>query len=206
MFLRSGSPAVTERTGTGSVVLLTGLSGAGKTTIARSLADMLAHEWARSVTVLDGDQIRQWRSPELGFSRADRLLHLQRMGAMAADVARRGGIAVCAAIAPFAEGRDVMRAQAQAVGTFVVVHVATPLHICEARDSKQLYARARAGLLDHFTGVSDPYEVPDSPDLAVDTADISAAVAAGLVVSRLIDSGCLGPVTGRRGLSASGRL
>jgi sulfate adenylyltransferase len=130
-------------------------------------------------------------SPELGFSRADRLLHLRRMGSMAAAVARRGGIAVCAAIAPFSEGRDVMRVQAEAAGIFVVVHVATPLHICEARDSKQLYARARAGLLDRFTGVSDPYEVPDNPDLTVDTVRTAPRDAAGLVVSRLVEWGCL---------------
>jgi len=175
------------------VVLLTGLSGAGKSTIAQALADALAHDWGRQATVLDGDRIRQSVSPQLGFSRTDRLRHLHGMGLAAAEVARGGGIAICAAIAPYAEGRETMRRQAEAHGPFVMVHVATPLHVCEARDPKGLYARARAGLLDQFTGVSDPYETPEKPDLAIDTSGLTPGEAAVLVIRRLLFRGWLGP-------------
>ena len=141
--------------------------------------------------LLDGDHVRQSVSPELGFSRADRLLHLSRMGLMAGEAARHGRIAICAAIAPYSVGRDAMRRQIEAYAPFVVVHVATPLHVCETRDPKGLYARARAGLLDQLTGVSDPYEPPDDPDLAIDTTHVSATDAAGLVIERLHHRGYL---------------
>jgi sulfate adenylyltransferase len=183
--------SASDRAVSGCVILLTGLSGAGKSTIAHALVETLTRESARPVTLLDGDQIRLSLSSELGFSREDRMIHLRRMGCVAAEVARRGGLAICAAIAPFSDAREAMRRLVEVHGTFIVAHIATPLHICEARDPKGLYARARAGLLDRLTGVSDPYEAPEHPDLSIDTSHVTAVDAAHLIMGRLRDLGQL---------------
>jgi sulfate adenylyltransferase len=154
----------------GLVVFFTGLSGSGKSTLARALVDALLEDGRRTLTVLDGDVVRRELSRGLGFSRADRDLNVLRIGWVAAEVARHGGLAVCAPIAPYAATRAAVRAEAEAVGDFFLVHVATPLAVCEQRDRKGLYARARAGLIPQFTGISDPYEEPDDAELTLDTS------------------------------------
>ncbi|MCW2581818.1 MAG: adenylylsulfate kinase [Klenkia sp.] len=153
----------------GVAVLLTGLSGAGKSTITDALVAELAAE-GTPVTVLDGDVVRTHLSSELGFSRADRDLNIHRIGWVAGEVVKHGGTVVIAAIAPFEEAREQARALVEAHGRFVLVHLSTPLEVCEARDVKGLYARARSGEIAGFTGVSDPYEVPVRAELRVDTS------------------------------------
>jgi len=157
----------------GLVVFFTGLSGSGKSTLARALVDVLLEDGRRRLSVLDGDVVRRELSAGLTFSRADRDLNVRRIGWVAAEVARHGGLAVCAPIAPYAATRAAVRAEVEAVGDFVLVHVSTPLEVCEQRDRKGLYARARAGLIPHFTGISDPYEPPEDADLVIDTSVVS---------------------------------
>jgi sulfate adenylyltransferase len=153
----------------GAAIFFTGLSGAGKSTIANALRVRLL-ERGREVSLLDGDLVRQHLSSELGFSREHRELNVRRIAFVAAEVARHGGIAICAPIAPYEALRTEVRAIVEASGAFVLVYVDTPLEVCEARDTKGLYARARAGLVPAFTGVSDPYEIPTTPDLTVHAA------------------------------------
>lgn len=154
----------------GLVVFFTGPSGSGKSTVARAVAQRL--EVQRTVTLLDGDHVRRLLSSGLGFSRADRDMNVTRIGFVAAEIARHGGIAVCAPIAPYASTRAVVRLMAaEADATFLLIHVATPLAECERRDRKGLYAKARAGVIAEFTGISDPYEEPDDADLVLDTTD-----------------------------------
>jgi sulfate adenylyltransferase len=170
-----------RRSERGLAVLLTGLSGSGKSTLARALADELALLDDRSVRVLDGDAVRPVLSGGLGFSRADRDTNVLRVGFVAAEIARAGGTAICALIAPYAGARREVRAAVRAAGgAFLLVHVATAIDVCEARDAKGLYAAARAGTLPAFTGVSDPYETPDDADLRLDLSgdDPRAAVEA----------------------------
>ncbi|SEL20832.1 sulfate adenylyltransferase [Blastococcus sp. DSM 46786] len=159
------------RTG-GRVVLCTGLSGAGKSTIAARVVELLV-EAGRTVTLLDGDEVRHHLSAGLGFSRADRDTNVLRIGWVAAQIAKHGGTAVCAPIAPYAEVRSEVRREVErqaGPGSFVLVHVATSLAECEARDRKGLYARARRGEIPAFTGISDPYEVPVDAEVTVETA------------------------------------
>lgn len=163
----------------GVAVLLTGLSGAGKSTIADALVAELTAE-GRPVTVLDGDVVRTHLSSELGFSRADRDLNIRRIGWVAGEVVKHGGTVVIAAIAPYEAARDDARALVEQHGRFVLVHLSTPLEVCEARDVKGLYARARSGDITSFTGISDPYETPGRAEVTVDTSvtPLSSAVAA----------------------------
>lgn len=156
--------------GRGFTVLFTGLSGSGKSTIARAVHAALLQTTDRTVTLLDGDVVRSMLSSELGFSRPHRDLNVRRIGYVAAEITRHGGIALCAPIAPYAATRAAVRAMVEEFGCFLLVHVSTPLEVCEARDRKGLYAKARAGLLAEFTGVSDPYEIPIEADLTIDTA------------------------------------
>ncbi|MDP5185280.1 adenylyl-sulfate kinase [Blastococcus sp. BMG 814] len=156
----------------GRVVLCTGLSGAGKSTIAARVVELLV-EAGRTVTLLDGDEVRHHLSAGLGFSRADRDTNVLRIGWVAAQIAKHGGTAVCAPIAPYAEVRSEVRREVErqaGPGSFVLVHVATSLTECEARDRKGLYARARRGEIPAFTGISDPYEVPVDAEVTVETA------------------------------------
>ena len=183
--LRRARPPRAER---GFVVFLTGLSGSGKSTVARDLADILAERGDRRVSLLDGDLVRRLLSAGLTFSREDRDLNIARIGFVAAEVARHGGIAICAPIAPYAAARAQVRRMVSEVGDFLLVHVATPLEVCEARDRKGLYAKARAGRIDHFTGISDPYEEPLDADLTIDTAAMTRDQAAEAVL-RLLTSG-----------------
>jgi sulfate adenylyltransferase len=158
---------------TGAVVLFTGLSGSGKSTLARALVDDLEDGGSRPVTLLDGDEVRQHLSAELGFDVASRERNVERIGWVAAQLARHGGIAVAAPIAPFASSRDRVRVMAEEHGMFLLVWVSTPLEVCEARDRKGLYARARAGEVRDFTGISSPYEEPGDADVIIDTTSMA---------------------------------
>jgi sulfate adenylyltransferase len=173
-----------HRHGNGLTVFFTGLSGSGKSTVAAALAVQLA-EAGRTVTLLDGDVVRTHLSAGLGFSRADRETNVRRIGFVAAEVTRHGGLAICAPIAPYAATRAAARAMVERYGRFVLVHVATPLEVCETRDRKGLYAKARAGLLTEFTGISDPYETPIDAELTLDTSEMDVETAVGLVMARL---------------------
>lgn len=154
----------------GLVVFFTGLSGSGKSTIARALNDVLLEAGDRTVTSLDGDVVRRHLSTGLGFSREDRETNIRRIGWVGAEIARHGGVAICSPIAPFDQTRKAVRAMTEAAGgDFVLIHIATPLEECERRDRKGLYAKARAGEIPDFTGISSPYEVPEDADLTVDT-------------------------------------
>ncbi len=153
----------------GLTVLLSGLSGSGKSTVARALAVRLIEQGTRSVSLLDGDVVRHHLSKGLGFSRVDRDLNVRRIGFVASEITRAGGIAVCAPIAPYDGTRRDVRAMVEAHGGFVLVHVATPLAECERRDRKGLYARARAGEIPEFTGISDPYDEPTDAEVTIDT-------------------------------------
>jgi adenylyl-sulfate kinase len=154
---------------TGVTVFLTGLSGAGKSTIADALVAQLEAE-GRPVTVLDGDVVRTHLSSELSFSREHRDLNIRRIGFVAGEVVKHGGTVVVAAIAPYESAREEARKLVEQHGRFVLVHLATPLEVCEQRDVKGLYARARAGEIKEFTGVSDPYEPPQRAEVVIDTS------------------------------------
>jgi sulfate adenylyltransferase len=175
----------------GLVLFLTGLSGSGKSTIARDLADVLTERSDRQVSLLDGDLVRQLLSAGLTFSRADRDLNIARIGFVAAEIARHGGIAICAPIAPFAAARAQVRQMVSEVGDFFLIYVATPVDVCEARDRKGLYAKARAGLIGQFTGVSDPYEEPADAELVIDTSAMSRSEAVQAVLRMLTRGGWL---------------
>jgi sulfate adenylyltransferase len=179
------------RSARGVVIFCTGLSGSGKSTLARDLRDALLERGDRTVSLLDGDVVRQLLSAGLTFSRADRDLNIARIGYVAAEVARHGGIAICAPIAPYAAARERARRMVSEVGDFVLVHVSTPLEVCEARDRKGLYAKARAGLTGPFTGISDPYEAPDDADVVIDTSQVSRHDAVAAVLAQLSRGGWL---------------
>lgn len=179
------------RTRRGVVVLLTGLSGSGKSTLASALVERVESEGVRSVSLLDGDLVRRLLSSGLGFDRAGRDANVLRIGFVATEVARHGGMAVCAPIAPFAQTRAEVRRMVSEVGDFVLVHVATPLEVCEQRDRKGLYARARAGSLPEFTGISSPYEAPVDADLVVDTTGRSLEESLEQIVEHLRGGGWL---------------
>ena len=153
----------------GVTVFLTGLSGAGKSTIADALVAGLEAD-GRPVTVLDGDVVRTHLSSELSFSREHRDLNIRRIGFVAGEVVKHGGTVVVAAIAPYEAAREEARTLVEKHGRFVLVHLATPLEVCEARDVKGLYAKARAGEIPEFTGVSDPYEPPARAEVTIDTS------------------------------------
>jgi sulfate adenylyltransferase len=177
----------------GFTVFFTGLSGAGKSTIANVLMIRLLERGGRSLTVLDGDEVRKHLSSELGFSREHRDLNIRRIGYVASEITKAGGIAICAPIAPYDATRKQVRAMIEPFGGFLLVHLSTPIETCEARDRKGLYAKARAGLVKEFTGVSDPYEEPADAELTIDTGALSADEAAGLILARLVDEGYLEP-------------
>ena len=186
--LRRARPPRAER---GLAVFFTGLSGSGKSTIARGLAEALTERGDRTVSLLDGDHVRQLLSAGLTFSRADRDLNIARIGYVAAEVARHGGIAICAPIAPYAAARAAARQMVTEVGDFLLVYVSTPVDVCAARDRKGLYAKARAGLITGFTGVSDPYEEPRDADLVLDTSAMTRQQAVDAVLRLLMTGGWL---------------
>jgi sulfate adenylyltransferase len=174
----------------GLVVFFTGLSGSGKSTIAHGVADVIRETGERTLTVLDGDIVRRELSAGLTFSKADRDLNIRRIGWVAAEVARPGGLAICCPTAPYASARAHARERARAAGAgFALVWVATPLAVCEARDRKGLYARARAGLLKGMTGIDDPYEEPTNAELVVDTSEVPVAEVVNTVIEYLASEG-----------------
>jgi sulfate adenylyltransferase len=176
----------------GLVLFFTGLSGSGKSTLARALMDRLLEAGERTVTSLDGDVVRRNLSAGLTFSKEDRETNIRRIGWVAAEISRHGGIAVCSPIAPFdATRQDVRRYVADAGGAFFLIHVATPLEECERRDRKGLYARARAGEIPEFTGISSPYEEPQDADVRVDTTGRTIEDALDDVLVALRDAGYL---------------
>jgi len=186
--LRRARPPRAER---GLAIFFTGLSGSGKSTIARGLAEALTERGDRTVSLLDGDRVRQLLSAGLTFSRADRDLNIARIGYVAAEVARHGGIAICAPIAPYALARAAARKLVTEVGDFLLIYVSTPVEVCEARDRKGLYAKARAGLIKGFTGVDDPYEEPRDADLVLDTSAMTRDEAVSAVLKLLVTGGWL---------------
>ncbi|RLB78106.1 MAG: adenylyl-sulfate kinase, partial [Deltaproteobacteria bacterium] len=162
----------------GFTVFLTGLSGAGKSTIAKVLYSKFLEMGDRPVTLLDGDIVRRNLSSELGFSKEHRDINVRRIGFVASEITKNRGIAICAPIAPYTSTRAEVRSTIEAYGGFVEVHVATPIDVCEKRDRKGMYAKARAGLIKGFTGVDDPYEEPKNPEVRIDTTDLSPEEAA----------------------------
>jgi sulfate adenylyltransferase len=175
----------------GFTVFLTGLSGAGKSTIARALAVRLMEMGGRPVTLLDGDIVRQHLSSELGFSREHRDINVRRIGFVASEITKNRGVAICAPIAPYRQTRRDVRAMIEAVGGFVEVHVSTPIETCESRDRKGLYAKARAGLIPEFTGVSDPYEAPEHAEVTLDTTALTVDEAIQRILLKLEHEGYL---------------
>jgi len=176
----------------GFTVFFTGLAAAGKSTLARALMTKLLERGDRSVTLLDGDVVRRHLSSELGFSREHRDINIRRIGYVASEITRNGGIAICAPIAPYDDVRKEVRALIEPAGGFLLVHVSTPLGVCEERDRKGLYARARAGLIKDFTGVSDPYETPQDAELVLDTTDMKPEDATQEILIRLEREGYVG--------------
>jgi sulfate adenylyltransferase len=168
---------------------LTGLSGAGKTTTARAVIDRLARRGCRAV-LLDGDELRRTISSDLGFSRQDRDTHVMRVAALAREIAARNEIVICALVSPYRDGRERAR---RLIGSaqFIEVFIDAPIAVCEARDPKGLYAKARRGEITGFTGIDDPYEAPISPDVVVTTAENSLEQNADRIVAALVERGCL---------------
>ena len=188
--LRRSYPA---RSNQGFTVFFTGLSGAGKSTIANVLLVKFLEAGGRPVTLLDGDIVRTNLSSELGFSREHRDINIKRIGFVASEITKNRGVAICAPIAPYETVRQDVRETIEEVGGFILVHVSTPLEVCEQRDVKGLYAKARAGLIDAFTGISDPYEAPEHADVVLDTTAITAEEAAQRVILHLEKEGFVGP-------------
>ncbi len=162
----------------GFTVFLTGLSGAGKSTVAKVLYSMFLEIGDRPVTLLDGDIVRQNLSNELNFSKEHRDINVRRIGFVASEITKNRGIAICAPIAPYEHTRREIREVIEQTGGFIEVHVATPIEECERRDRKGMYAKARAGLIKGFTGVDDPYEAPENPELRINTTDLTPVEAA----------------------------
>lgn len=175
----------------GITLFFTGLSGSGKSTLANILYAKLIEAGGRPVSLLDGDIVRQNLSSELGFSKAHRDLNIRRIGFVASEITKNGGVAICAPIAPYRETRRAVRALIEEHGAFIEIHVATPLEVCEGRDRKGLYAKARQGLIPEFTGISDPYETPEHPELRIDTSDLEPAEAAQEILLYLFKEGYL---------------
>jgi sulfate adenylyltransferase len=176
----------------GFTVFFTGLSGAGKSTLAKALLARLMEIGDRPVTLLDGDIVRRNLSSQLGFSREDRDLNIRRIGFVASEITKNRGIALCAPIAPYNAMRQEVRNTIEAVGGFILVHVNPPLEICEQRDRKGLYAKARAGIIPNFTGVSDPYEEPLDAELQLDTSNLAPEEAVQEIILYLEREGWVG--------------
>ncbi len=176
----------------GFTVFFTGLSGAGKSTIAQALLVKLLEIGGRPVTILDGDEVRKNLSSELGFSKEHRDINIRRIGYVASEITKNGGIAICAPIAPYESVRKEVRDMIEPLGGFQLVWTSTPLEVCESRDRKGLYAKARAGLIESFTGISDPYEEPADADVVIDTSQVSVEQAARQVLLHLESEGFIG--------------
>jgi len=173
----------------GFTVFFTGLSGSGKSTIASALMVKLMELGGRRVTLLDSDVVRKNLSSELGFSKEHRDLNILRIGYVASEITKNGGIAICAPIAPYTATRRSVRDLIDPLGGFVEIHVATPIEVCETRDRKGLYAKARAGLIKGFTGIDDPYEDPADPEMRIDTSNLTPDLAAHSILIKLESMG-----------------
>jgi len=173
----------------GFTVFFTGLPSSGKSTLANVLLVKLLEAGGQPVTLLDGDIVRKNLSSELGFSKEHRDLNIQRIGFVASEITKNCGIAICAPIAPYDSVRKQVRQMVEAGGGFILVHVATPVEVCEQRDRKGLYAKARAGIIKEFTGISDPYEEPDDADVVLDTTDSSPEECVQAVILHLEKEG-----------------
>jgi sulfate adenylyltransferase len=176
----------------GLTIFFTGLSGSGKSTIANVLRTKFLETGGRPVTLLDGDLVRKHLSSELGFSKEHRDINIRRIGYVASEITKNGGIAICAPIAPYDAVRRQVRELIEPFGGFILVHVATPLEVCEQRDRKGLYAKARAGILKEFTGISDPYEEPKDAEVVINTADLTPEETAQEIILHLEREGFIG--------------
>ena len=176
--LKALSKAYPARCQQGFTLFFTGLSGSGKSTLAKIIYAKMIELGARPVTLLDGDIVRHNLSSELGFSRNDRNINVRRISFVANEITKNGGIAICAPIAPYTQMRRDARSLIEQFGAFIEVHVSTSLEVCESRDRKGLYAKARKGIIPEFTGISDPYEPPEKPELRIDTNNFSPMEAA----------------------------
>jgi sulfate adenylyltransferase len=192
--LRRSDPPRARR---GFTVFFTGLPSSGKSTLANVLLVKLLEIGGRPVTLLDGDIVRKHLSSELGFSREHRNLNIARIGYVASEITKNGGIALCAPIAPYDAVRKQARAMIEPHGGFLLVHVATPAAVCEQRDRKGLYAKARAGIVKEFTGVSDPYEEPQDAGLVLDTSERSPEECVQAILLHLEKEGYIGQANGR---------
>lgn len=175
----------------GFTVFFTGLSGSGKSTVANALMVKLLEDGSRPVTLLDGDIVRKNLSSELTFTKEHRDLNIQRIGFVASEITKNRGIAICAPIAPYTNTRRLVREMISPLGGFLEVHVSTSIEVCESRDRKGLYAKARAGLIKGFTGIDDPYEVPEEAEIVIDTKDLSPDLAAHRILITLEKLGYL---------------
>jgi len=187
--LRQSYPSRSQR---GLTLFFTGLSGSGKSTLARIIYAKFIEEGKRPVTLLDGDVVRLNLSSELGFSKKDRNTNIRRIGYVASEITKNRGVAICAPIAPYKEIRREVRNKIEEYGSFIEIHVSTSLEECESRDRKGLYAKARKGIIPEFTGISDPYDVPEKPEIRVDTVDVSPMQAAQDIYLYLIREGYIG--------------
>jgi sulfate adenylyltransferase len=176
----------------GVTIFFTGLSGSGKSTIANVLLTKFLETGGRPVTLLDGDLVRKNLSSELGFSKEHRDINIRRIGYVASEITKNGGIAICAPIAPYDATRKHVRQLIEPYGGFILVHIATGVDVCEQRDRKGLYAKARAGILKEFTGISDPYEVPADAEVTINTGELSPEEAAQEIILHLEREGFIG--------------
>ena len=176
----------------GVTIFFTGLSGSGKSTIANILLTKFLETGGRPVTLLDGDLVRKNLSSELGFSKEHRDINIRRIGYVASEITKNGGIAICAPIAPYDATRKHVRQLIEPYGGFILVHIATSVEVCEQRDRKGLYAKARAGILKEFTGISDPYEVPADAEVTINTGELSPEEAAQEIILHLEREGFIG--------------
>ena len=176
----------------GFTLFFTGLSGSGKSTLANGVMVKLRELGGRQVSLLDGDIVRKNLSSELSFSKEHRNLNIERIGYVASEITKNGGVAVCAPIAPFNDTRQTVRRMIESVGAYVEIHVSTPLEVCESRDRKGFYAMARAGKIKDFTGIDSPYEIPENPQLRIDTSQHEMSEAVDIVIDELLRIGLVG--------------
>jgi sulfate adenylyltransferase len=198
-----------QRSKKGFTLFFTGLPSAGKSTLASVLMVRLLEMGGRPVTLLDGDLVRKHLSSELGFSKEHRDINIRRIGFVASEITRNGGIALCAPIAPYDGVRKEVRRMVQAGGAFILVHVSTPLEVCERRDRKGLYSKARAGMVKDFTGISDPYEEPADAELRIDTTLADPEECVQQIILYLEKEGYIGPTepgAAARSVSSAGDL
>jgi sulfate adenylyltransferase len=175
----------------GFTIFFTGLSGSGKSTIANILMAKLMEVGSRRVTLLDGDIVRKNLSSELGFSKQHRDLNIRRIGYVASEITKNGGVAICAPIAPYSKTRQLVRQDVENWGTFIEIYVATSLEECERRDRKGLYQKAREGKIKEFTGISDPYEVPKKPEIHLETENVNIQNCVEKIMLKLVDLGLI---------------